>query len=52
VFTLNNGVNLTSTGAVSLDRSKPKNAGLVWRTLPGAPYRADSAEIFVLTDPS
>jgi len=24
---LNNGVNLTSTGAVSPDRSKPKNAG-------------------------
>ena len=24
---LNNGVNLTSTGAVSADRSKPKNAG-------------------------
>jgi hypothetical protein len=23
---LNNGVNLTSTGAVSVDRSKPKNA--------------------------
>jgi hypothetical protein len=24
---LNNGVNLTSTGAVSTDRSRPKNAG-------------------------
>jgi hypothetical protein len=24
---LNDGVNLTSTGAVSADRSKPKNAG-------------------------
>ena len=46
---LNNGVNLLPSGAVSPDRSKPKNAGFgVRHRISGAAQRPAAGQILVL----